>query len=252
MVGQPVRATWLASELGVSWDQMQGLMQDLGITALNGSSGISAHDASILRRWFENERRRMAEEHAADMRRENALIFDAFHDMQAPRQQQIGQRRPEFSCSCCGRNVGRPPSTLIELRADLYCPLCESHYELPGEPAARELERLRAHDADLRSYAHRAWLAQGGYRVKMKAAYRARDTWRTAFADVVLPHEPDGDGVCRSCRRPSPCSVWTTLKEANFGIFREMETLSTFDDDEREEILHPERVEDRDFEDVPR
>ncbi|MGN2638864.1 hypothetical protein ACTD5D_22375 [Nocardia takedensis] len=250
MTEQRVRAARLASELGADPVQLLGLMHDLGIAAANGNSGLTPRDAATVREWFANERRRMSEDRAAQIRRENATILDAYRDTQAPRRQN-GPPGPKFACACCGRNVGWAPSTLLELEADLYCPLCDSHYEQPDEPAERELERLRAHDADLRSYARRAWLAQNAYRDRMKAAYRSRDTWRATFAEVVLPHEPDDDEICRACRKPSPCPVWTTLEEANLGIYRDMENLATLDEDEREEVLHPERINDSDFEPLP-
>ncbi|WP_216907614.1 hypothetical protein [Nocardia noduli] len=251
MTEQRVRATRLASELGTNLVALLGLMHDLGVSAPNGNSGISVRDAATVREWFDNERRRVSEERAAQIRRENSALLDSYHDMQAPRDQRIGELRPKYACACCGRNVGRPSSALIELEADLYCPRCDSHYEQPDEPADRELERLRAHDADLRSYARRAWLAQNVYRDKMKAAYRSRDTWRTTLAEVVLPHEPDDDGLCQVCRRPSPCPVWTVLEETNLGVYRDVENLATLDEDEREKLLHPARFNDSDFEDMP-
>ncbi|WP_063042337.1 hypothetical protein [Nocardia grenadensis] len=247
MTEQHVRAVKLAGELGVGIRNLQIVFHELRITAPNGASWVSSKDAARCRQWFENERRRVAEERAALIRRENAAVLDRFRDTQAPQRPKIDGPVPLYSCACCGRSVGRPSIEMIEFGADLYCPLCVEHYEIPDEPPDRELERLRAHDADLRAYARKAWVMATEYRDRMKGAYRSRDTWRASFAEVVLPHEPGEDGACVTCRRPAPCEVWTALEDSNRGVFKEMEKLSGLEGRDLELALYPERVTDRDF-----
>lgn len=250
MAEKRVSVVKLASELGVGIVKLQGLMHDLRIQAPNGSSLVAPKDVDRLRQWFENERRRTAEAQAAYTRQGNARVLDRYHDVHTPKRQQSDLPMPKFACACCGRNVGTPSPDLIELDADLFCPLCQSHHEVPDESPDRELERLRAHDADLRAYARGAWAAQVRYREKMKAAYRSRDVWRATFAETVLPHEPGDDGACAICHQPSPCPIWTAIEDTNQGIFREMDKLSALKERELELALYPDRVTDQDFEEL--
>lgn len=218
-MAHPTDVPALAKELGVRINDILDCAHEIGLPIRRGAARLTAAQANRLRE--EREAGRLT-------RRSSSSRPQYSPPPPKPPPTDV------FKCSCCGFRFSH------DADGDLpeHCSVCVRHYPKPNEPDSRAIERLTEHDGRWRQRVDFASKKATEYENRMRSALRSRDTWKRVLVEIVVAHEPLGDGGCCCGAANFPCVTRRQLEDSNKGIAREIEKLESLGEEELSRFLH--------------
>lgn len=143
---------------------------------------------------------------------------NSFNPFEVGRMQRLAERTT-VRCECCSRFF-LTSKRQAAIPGPRHCDDCVSHFPIPGEDEARELDRLRAHEPLVRDQMVRATdLLQSAYadrdqkREATRSALQSRNRWRTIAKAAENEHKATIQGKC-DCGKQYPCSTKIAMDDA--------------------------------------
>lgn len=217
-----VKVYELAKELGTSKLNVVWALQEMGFHIVSASAQLTGRQATAARRHF------TAASTAPAWR---ARAFAAAQRTDQPTDLAWA------TCPCCELKFSYLRGE-VDSRVVAGCPPCQPHLELADENDERMLARALEHESRLRFAFEYASKSASENEARMKQAYRSRQKWKAALAEVVLAHHPS-KGRCKCGAEKYPCLTVRRLEQANRGIARAVEQLAMLSDRELERELYP-------------
>jgi len=219
-VKQRKRVFELGRELGVRLSTVIEIAGVLGLPVRRGIAQLTPRQEMLIREecdrhgWRDLERRRS----------------------EPPASTPLGNAPRYRTCECCELRFmygdgqhSEPPR---------WCPSCQAHHEVADEDPERTIERHRDHEQRLRTWFEHARRSASESEYRMQMAFQSRQKWKAVLVEVVLGHEPTGDGKCTCGASETPCATVRMVESLNKGIAREVERLSGLSPKELAEQLY--------------